>query len=606
MFPSETNSELNNDLPSETEIANAFTGVVVGAAPEMENRPEESKKHFGKKGKIALLIVVWVVLLGLGAGAAFLFKPEPEVVHTDAIIEAYKFSGETKEEVTDTVEDLDYYGYYSPNPVSFYKVFKERYGSVYNISGLKNKTVEEKINNIIKEKAERLYNVSSNGSVIMTVTANLYNVFSLKMEVWDNASNKTLYEYLTVDLNTGDELTFDNLFSPGISLSSILAKSFYDDLSTSIKFDRLNASRALSNEASNPDPSTCMVMYCPEPGQTYDDIRELIAEYDSKLANMEETTIITLQNYLSGKKRFYLNSFGPAFVLDDGTVISMELKDNIKYAVYLKNYRSVESLFESENIEPVVFFTETPGIYNDYYNEEGDKYLFDYAESLNLSDDIPLLVRRAYRDYIRKSLLSDSIENGRVRHFMISDAGVSSAKLAEDDKEIYLGRGSCYIDEADKMYYDKVYKKAIIDGKSQLVSLGNNQLARSGHFDPELVTIIENESSVFDVAITSSGKIIDKVDGILIDPSDDVFKTGWEEYLKQLTYSRLCSNSWSQKCYTEEEKQSQKMVFNVCNGFEICVSLYDKSGNKVVNYIEAIYFSQIPIRYINPELIVKK
>lgn len=562
-----------------------------------ENNPFSK---LSKQAKIALLVTGWILLLGIAAGVAFLLKPAPEIVYTDAIIEAYKFSAQGTSEVTDTVNDLDYYGYYTANPLTFTTIEDGKAKGAYIVSGLKNKTVEEKINRRIQEAASTLYDISpERDGINMKIAANYFNILSFTLEQYDFDAGSWQNDYFTFDLNTGEELSFDNLFSANLNLTPLLFKSFYDTLSMNLQFAKLSANRRLASEKDFPDPSKCMTMYCPDPGETYDSIRALIAEYDRRLANVEQTAINTVQDYLAGEKKFYLNSYGPVFILSDGTAVEMELKDNIRYAVYLKNYRTSDSIFEDGAANPSnPFFTEIPTQYMNYLNEETDTYLFDYAESTSTEEGISPEIRQALREYLKNKGFSAPGEEGKFRH-------ISANGNATIWGDIRIGYATICVYETDKSYYDSTYRRAIIDEKTQRHWLAP---AKAGHYDQDRVKLLPvdgNTESCYrqkNVAITNSGTVIEDVDGVLINPQG--FES-WKERFNREAYSSICNRSWDPKCYTEAEKQSHELIYSFAGGAGITINLKDDSETGS-SYFYTVGLESIPQQYFNPEILVKK
>lgn len=566
--------------------------------------PQESsqkipRKKLSKKAKIALLATGWVLLLGIVVGVALITKPAPEVIYTDAITEAYKFSQQESAKVTDIVDDLDYYGYYTANPLTFSMIEEGKARGAYRISGLKDKTVENKINNRIMQAASTLYDIEpERGGVQMSITASYFNILSCYISQYDYDEAGFRYEYFNFDLNTGEELRFEDLFSANVNYTPLFYKDFYDSLSTTIQFNRLAAERRLAAESYAPDPTKCQAQYCPFPGETYASLRALIAEYDNQMANIEQTTINAIQDYLAGEKKFYLDSSGPTFVLSDETKVQMALKDNIRYAVYLKNYRSANSIYEDDTIAATnLFFTEVPSPYYEYINEETDTYLFSYAESKSSDNSISPALRQAFRDYIKNKGLSAPGDAGKFRYIY------ASGNISQGER-IRTGYISICASEVDKPYYDLVYRKSIIDGE---VRKDFMSYIKTGHYDESKVTnvpIRDNSGGDFcsqqkHVAMTASGEVIDDIDGILIDPPGWI---SWENYLKRDAYTYICNRSWNPICYTEEEKQSHELIYTLV-GSSINISLKDNSEYGST-YLHSVDLNNLPIVYINPELLV--
>lgn len=559
--------------------------------------PSENTKHkLSKKAKIALLVTGWILLLGIAAGVALLLKPAPEIVYTDAIIEAYKFADQGSASVLDTVDDLDYYGYYSTNALTLTKQSDGQYKYISFVSGLKDKAVEEKINNRLKAVATILP-----GETYMTVTANYFNLLSIRLQQYRSGTDERRYDYLTFDLNTGDELTFDDLFSQNVNLTALLFNSFYDTISAEIQFQRLSAEKRLAAEEYCPNPANCPIQYAPYPGETYDSLRALIKSYDDQLANVEQTALNSVQSYLAGDRQFFLNSFGPSFVISDNKQVEMELKDNIRYAVYLKNYRSTSSLFEDETLaESNLFFTEMNSEYQKHYNEETDTYLFSYLEGLSPEETIPPAFRQSFRDFIKQKGLATPIEDGKFRYI-----SVDGGNVYKKDYAVTASADIC-VYETDKSYYHSTYRKGIIDEKTQ-----TNWLAplKAGHYDREKVAqlVIDNDyrkCHQVEVIFTKSGEILEDIDDILINQSPA--NPTWREYAAERAYRAVCQRSWEPKCYTDEEKQSHELIYTFsASGPGVSVSLKDDSeyGSSYMTYISLGDFTA---GYINPDTIFMK
>ena len=554
-------------------------------------------KHHHHKTTIIIGVLVWALLMGGAVILALMNKPEPEIVHTNDIIEAYKFSGANRAAVTDTVDDLDYYGTYKSNPIIINKITDaNNYSEYCSISGLKDKTVEEKINNRIKQVYDELIN---KGSLYMWYNANHFNVFSILVSVYDKGEET--HVGLTFDLNTGDELKFENLFSENVNYTSLLYNAFYDSLSTNIQFAKQDAERRLSQESIQPDPSICMAQYCPFPGETYDSLRALIAEYDARLADIEQYTLNSIQQYLAGEKKFYINNYGPAFILSDNQIIKMELKDNIRYAVYLKNYRSSESLYENEYGDSTPFFTETEQDSTTFYNIETENYLFDYMQGTSIYPEslTPEAFNKAVREYVLNKALAVQGDPQKFRYF---NANGSTVK----DQKLHIGRASYCPYEVDKSYFDTTFRKAIIDGKNQGATLGGNQPPRSSHYDESRVSIIPTESGEECASITvfgtKSNQVLENLNDIFVDPPK---KTGWKTYIENAAINKACGWIYSNYCYNTPEKRAKVDIemTTTMNSFHVIAK---EKGTGKNAYLGDVYFNEIPDIYYNPEVLIDK
>ena len=109
------------------------------------------------------------------------------------------------------------------------------------IKGLKNKGTENKINSKISEEMVKLYTneeinnpsvdyVSINGYI----TGNYANTLSVYLQkstrFIENNQIQRQGKSINIDLNTGDEIPFEDLFLPGIGIKNILSQVVYDNL----------------------------------------------------------------------------------------------------------------------------------------------------------------------------------------------------------------------------------------------------------------------------------------------------------------------------------------------------------------------------------------
>ena len=109
------------------------------------------------------------------------------------------------------------------------------------IKGLKNKDVENEINTTIGREMVKLYtnteidnpnidyiNISGN---IAGNYANILSIYLIKYtKETGNSSGKRVGKSLNFDLTTGNEIKFEDLFLPGVSIKNILTQVVYDNL----------------------------------------------------------------------------------------------------------------------------------------------------------------------------------------------------------------------------------------------------------------------------------------------------------------------------------------------------------------------------------------
>lgn len=600
-------SQSNSSTPTAAEVIAAFS--------DEPAKPQPAKKRLSKKVKIIIGVSAWLVLLGGAVGLAFLLRPAPEEVHLGSVVEYYQYIKIDDTGITDFVDDLDYYGYYTSNALKFDFLDSDDYASPrydkYSISGLKDKTVEQKINDRILEtinsvtaEANKAVSAGSN-RVDMVISANYFNLLSVYFSYSSYENSRYVYHTipLTFDLNTGAELTFDDLFSENANVTGILYNGFYNELSTELMFSRLTIERKLHWEATYPNPADCVAMYCPEEGETYDSLRAKRAEIDAKLTNLEAIVNQTVTEYLSGDRRFYLRPSGPVFILANNTTIELSLKDNIRYAVYLKHYRSDSSLFEDASLaHKNQFFTEVSDIYNKFVNVETDTYLVDTMISLRPFSPSNQKIEDLVYDYAVKKALSHQPDYTKFRHVTLQ---ISSPEKT-DNRYFgnYMSTIYSHINDLDKSYYDSTYRKAVIDGKSDAVGFYGNHPAKTGSYDPDKINTASGFPQYSYIFVNDKGEIFDSPEAILTDAEDapSSFPKSWRDYLQNYFYNYFCHPTYSwqtQRCFTDEEKATHEFEYELSYG-AVAILLKDVKTPSDGLFRTAIEYGNIPYGYINP------
>lgn len=550
-----------------------------------------------KTGLIIGGVLVWALLMGGAVALALINKPEPEVVHTNDIIEAYKFSGANRAAITDTVDDVDYYGTYTQNQIVLTKITEGKCNGAYTISGLKNKAVEEAINNRILAVAAELSDLNpERGFIAMEIGANYYNILSANLFTYTKGAFEYVDRNLTFDLNTGKELTFDDLFPEGINHTSLFFNSVYSTLMTSMTLNKKDAEMQLSFLRNCPDPNNCQYPYG-SVDDTIESVTARIQNYDQQMANIENVVYDTVQNYLAGEKNFYLHSYGPAIKIASDRYIFIELKDNIRYATYLKKYRSDESLYENDHVnDTALFFTEDPAPDTTIVREEGDNYILDFMmydmESPNM-DLSPAQIRQALTKYAKEKSLTIG-DNSKEFHYIMAYGN------AYNRNNLRIAYSTVTVYSMDKSYYESTFRKAIIDGKNQ-DNMGGQPGPHVGEYDESKISIADNQKIYSeDYALTKSGEILENLDDI-ITVKPEVYD--WKKNILASAYSQACYNSYEKKCYTEAEKKTHKIIYSWSSGY--FTLRIDRGPGQEPEYLTSINGSYIPITYYNPEIVIQ-
>ena len=299
---------------------------------------------------------------------------------------------EEKEEVTEEVvkqsnekdvPGIDLNGTYNENDLNIIEksVTQEQVEIRYfEISGLKNKNIENKINkeieisalNCYKDKIKDLREVI-NVYVSMSQLANFANTISFELSYVAKVDDDGDGFYqgikgLNYDLNTGEELTLDEMFTSDTPIENILRKSIYNNL-VSCKIEN-----NLAGDLTITD---------------YGDIEDEIAE----IINLYKREKITNFSYTPR----YINMF-----YKEDQVINLDMKDFAEYIAIYNRYLSEESLFENDDI----------GIDNVYTlskRYKGVYYYQNYQNEKNYYIDISIDFQSTETDEFAKKIVENKI-----------------------------------------------------------------------------------------------------------------------------------------------------------------------------------------------------
>ena len=199
---------------------------------------EKNKKSFIKKYIILLIMLIFLTILATYITMQYIDKKESEEEpQINEIIE----QEETKNTAVDKKYGLqDYNETYNTNSLKitqYYdingKIYNEnpilldnstaKYVNYIQIEGLKDKNIQNSINEQIKQKAYKLKN--NQNDVITWVTANFSNILSINI-----SSYPAEPECINIDLNTGNEIPLEKVFVSSAPLNSYLAEGLYQKL----------------------------------------------------------------------------------------------------------------------------------------------------------------------------------------------------------------------------------------------------------------------------------------------------------------------------------------------------------------------------------------
>lgn len=250
----------------------------------------------------------------------------------------------------------------------------------FQISGLKNKDVENKINkeiemaalNCYKDEVKDLDEVI-NVSVSMWETANFANTISFELSYTAKIDDNDDGFYqgiqgINYDLNTGEKITIDKIFTSDAPVENILRKSIYYSLIPARTEDNLAGDLIVSD---------------------YGDIENKIIE------------IINL--YRRGKiKEFYYTPRNINIVYNEDKIITINMENFTEYIAIYSRYLSDKSLYKNNDIGIKNIFTLTRR-YNNVY------YYTNYQNENNYFVDISIDFQSTNADEFAKKIVEDKI-----------------------------------------------------------------------------------------------------------------------------------------------------------------------------------------------------
>lgn len=221
-------------------------------------------KNKGNKGLIIFLIIFTIIAIFVTSGLICLEnRKNVSAAKNESVVETEetKLFDESRLAINSITE------FYSENPIEIEE--KEiKYGKAKNedgeevykvnitypqISGLKNKTVQNKINKEIKNKVLSYYNeniLNDNKIDYFTISSkvegNFGDVISVSIDVYfglvedkniDDTKYKNIRSGLNYRLDTGEQILFRDLFLNTTNMDNIIQKYVYNKLLEQIKYD---------------------------------------------------------------------------------------------------------------------------------------------------------------------------------------------------------------------------------------------------------------------------------------------------------------------------------------------------------------------------------
>ncbi len=233
--------------------------------------------------------------------------------------------------------------------------FYEEEVKYIQIDGLKNEAVEEKINNKIKNAAfdvlerARGYKIKETSA---SVNGNFSNILSIG--IFYNGHNGESYaegtyhenRYLNIDLSTGNDIEFEDLFLSDASIKNILTKGIYEDLQkdsagSSFYFDYIygcigDRYYEIPYEKRDEEIKKLGLM-------TYDEWMDYYVR-----GSMEEELIKILQKIDKGDFEYFISENMLIINVENKSVCYIYLRENLDSLALYKRFLTEESIFDGQ------------------------------------------------------------------------------------------------------------------------------------------------------------------------------------------------------------------------------------------------------------------
>lgn len=280
-----------------------------------------------------------------------------------------KSGDNTEEQVKEKTLDLN--GTYNENDIIINENIENRNGveiKIPQISGLKNKDIETKVNNSIKEKIySSLKEYSDIEYMSFYTSANFSNVISIICTCGLKDDWKEIC--LNYELINGEELKLYDLLSKNADIYTIVRKAFYRDAARSaISYENI--------EEPKYDPIT-NTWYTYQ--YVWNDATNSYEETKVEFVIDEDEIAKNIENFMnSSRKEFF---FTPQMIYLKNGNYSVDFSDIADSIVIYDKYLTEESLYEVDNIGLKNLFTcaSSCGEYVQYqdYNMYGDNLFYD-------------------------------------------------------------------------------------------------------------------------------------------------------------------------------------------------------------------------------------
>lgn len=332
------------------------------------------------KGKLIFVVIFSVICIIITSILVMYKKIDIKYDNSEEISKIE----ETKANESTNEKGIDLKGKYNQNDLKIIekRVTKERVEITYfQIDGLKDQKIQDKINKEIEIEALNGYKENIdldkvvNASISLYVTANFSNVLSFSSYSWGKINDDSddlinVQKGFTYDLNTGNLIKLEDLFTTNAPITEILRKSAY------YGFVSNRAEMNLSGDLQVND---------------YGNIEEDVADF--------------IEQYKNGKITDFYCTPSAIMIVYDEIYIPVSFEEWADYINIYNKYLLSESLYKSNNIGYKNLYTLTDRTLNDFY------YYTNYQNEKNYFIEISVLWDEDNSSDFEKQLVSNKIKD---------------------------------------------------------------------------------------------------------------------------------------------------------------------------------------------------
>ena len=370
-----------------------------------------------KKKGIITLIIIWLFALT----TIILLSDKKKIEEEEK--EKEEQSYEPKIESLEKYQYINYTDLYDDNDLKIERVIPDyNTGNYMVISGLKNKDIENKIN----DRIYQIYTEMINNGYHITFFegVNAFNILSLRYSL--SRDNEYDYEYhgINYDLTTGEEIKVSDILNTQ-NLEQIVYKEYFNSMSFWIE---------------------SRIRYAEMPYNEEDKNREQINEYKNRLSTLEDESIKFARNFDMNNYEFYINSKGIVFLnISDMKDLPIETRNNPRLFNFYYKYKTDESIFDGS------------------FSGAKNKVLTDISLNVECQkiDDYVYSRRNYYienqNNDIEKSILEKYINRLDKNKFTLITNTFYNSYL--ESKELQISE--CVVDKSEKDKYMKLFADAV-------------------------------------------------------------------------------------------------------------------------------------------------